>query len=298
MPTRRHFLKQTSLASSALLVGRSGWFMEKGLIGIQLYTLRSEAGKDLKGTVAKIAQTGFTSVEIIGYNAGKYFGLSPEDFAAIFKQNQLKIPSGHYGLTNFLTRGDEDDLKKTVEDASKLSHDFFTIAFLTDNMRTSLDDYKKLAVKLNKAGEAVKAAGMQLAYHNHNFEFKDWGGGKTGFDVFRTETDPKLLKFEVDMYWATRAGLDPVQLIKSNPGRIQLWHLKDMAGKHEPTFDVGGEQFFTEVGTGTIDYKEIFKYKKESGLKYFFLEQDHVNMPVYESIAKSLQYIKDNNLSA
>jgi len=297
MSTRRHFLKQTSLASSALLLNKSGWLKESGLIGIQLYTLRNEAGKDLKGTIAKIAEIGYTSVEIIGYNGGKFFGLSPEDFAAIFKQNQLKTPSGHYGISKFLTKGDEDDLKKTVDDAAKMSHDFFTIPFLTDDMRTSLDDYKKLAVKFNRAGEVVKGAGMQLAYHNHNFEFKDWGEGKTGFDVFLKETDPNLLKFELDMYWVTRAGKDPIQIIKSNPGRIQMWHIKDMADKETQTFDVVGEQYFTEVGTGIINYKEIFKYKKESGMKYFFVEQDRIKIPVYESIAKSLKYIKDNNLS-
>jgi sugar phosphate isomerase/epimerase len=297
MSNRRHFIKQASLASSTLLFNPFKWYKDSGLIGIQLYTLRDQAGKDLKGTIAKIASIGYTSVEVIGYNAGKYFGLSPEDFAALFKQNNLKTPSGHYGMFNFLLKGDEDDLKKTVEDAKKLSHDFITIPFLTDPMRTSLDDYKKLAVKFNRAGEVVKGAGMRLAYHNHNFEFKDWGGGKTGFDVLRGETDPDLLKFEMDMYWVTRAGLDPIAMIKANPGRVQMWHIKDMAGKHEPTFSVEGPQYFTEVGTGIIDYKEIFKHKKESGMKYFFVEQDHVNIPVEESITNSLKFIKDNNLT-
>jgi sugar phosphate isomerase/epimerase len=297
MPSRRLFLKQASLASSALLLNKSNWFEDKGLVGIQLYTLRDEVSKDVKGTIAKIAEIGYTSVEIIGYNAGKFFGFSPADFADIFKQNHLKIPSGHYGATKFLTMGDEEDLKKTIEDASKMSHDFFTIAFLTPDMRTSLDDYKKLASKFNRVGELVKNAGMKLAYHNHNFEFKDWGAGKTGFDVFLKETDPQLVYFELDMYWVTRAGGDPIQLIKSNPGRIQMWHIKDMASKEDPTFDVGGDQFFTEVGTGIINYKEIFKYKKESGMKYFFVEQDHVKIPVYESIANSLKYIRNNNLS-
>jgi sugar phosphate isomerase/epimerase len=297
MPSRRHFLKQASLASSLLLVNKSNWFASEGLIGIQLYTVRREASKDLKATIAKIAEIGYSSVETIGYNAGKYFGLSPEDFRALFKDNHLKTPSGHYDMANFLTKGDEDQLKSTVDDAAKMSHDFFVIPFLTPDMRTSLDDYKRLAAKFNRAGELVKSAGMQLAYHNHNFEFKDWGGGNTGFGVFAKETDPKLLKFELDMYWASRAGLDPIELIKSNPGRIQLWHIKDMASKEEHTFDVVGPQIFTEVGTGVINYKEIFKYKKESGMKYFFVEQDQVKIPVYESIAKSLKYIKDNNLS-
>ncbi|HTQ28488.1 MAG TPA: sugar phosphate isomerase/epimerase [Puia sp.] len=297
MPSRRVFLRQASLATTGLLFSKASWFKDYPLIGLQLYTVRNDIGKDVKGTIAKVAAAGYTSVEVFGYNNGKFFGLTPEEFLAVIRQNNLKTPSGHYGMSNFLVKGDEDDLKRTIADAAKMTHDFVVVPFLTANMRTSLDDYKSLAAKLNKAGEAAKSAGMQLAYHNHNFEFKDWGGGQTGFDVFVKETDPKLVKFELDMYWATRAGKDPIQLIKANPGRISMWHIKDMASKQAPTFDVMGDQYFTEVGTGIINYKEIFKYKKESGMKYFFVEQDQVKMPVYDSIAKSLQYIKQHILS-
>ena len=297
MPSRRVFLRQASLATTGLLFSKASWFKDYPLIGLQLYTVRNDIGKDVKGTIAKVATAGYTSVEVFGYNNGKFFGLTPEEFLAVIRQNNLKTPSGHYGMSNFLVKGDEDDLKRTIADAAKMTHDFVVVPFLTANMRTSLDDYKSLAAKLNKAGEAAKSAGMQLAYHNHNFEFKDWGGGQTGFDVFVKETDPKLVKFELDMYWATRAGKDPIQLIKANPGRISMWHIKDMASKQAPTFDVMGDQYFTEVGTGIINYKEIFKYKKESGMKYFFVEQDQVKMPVYDSIAKSLQYIKQHILS-
>ena len=297
MPSRRVFLRQASLATTGLLFSKAAWFKDYPLIGLQLYTVRNDIGKDVKGTIAKVAAAGYTSVEVFGYNNGKFFGLTPEEFLAVIRQNNLKTPSGHYGMSNFLVKGDEDDLKRTIADAAKMTHDFVVVPFLTANMRTSLDDYKSLAAKLNKAGEAAKSAGMQLAYHNHNFEFKDWGGGQTGFDVFVKETDPKLVKFELDMYWATRAGKDPIQLIKANPGRISMWHIKDMASKQAPTFDVMGDQYFTEVGTGIINYKEIFKYKKESGMKYFFVEQDQVKMPVYDSIAKSLQYIKQHILS-
>ncbi len=288
MPTRRGFLKQISLASTALMIDPSEWFKQKQLIGIQLYTLREQVGKDLSGTIAKIAEIGYNSVEVFGYHAGQFFGLSPADFAALLKQHDLKTPSGHYTVFDYLAKGDEDELKKAIEDSTKLSHEFFTIPYLTDNMRASLDDYKKLAEKLNKAGQLVKNAGMKLAYHNHNFEFKDWGDGKTGFDIFLKETDPALVNFEMDIYWAKKAGMDPIQLIKSNPGRIKMWHVKDM--------DNTPDHSFTEVGSGIIDYKEIFKYKKLSGMQYFFVEQDQVKIPVYESIAKSLDYLKKNIL--
>ena len=290
MPTRRVFLQQASLASTAMLTDPTSWFAKKKqLIGIQLYTLRNEIRNDVKIPISKIAAIGYNSVEVFGYNAGKFFGLTPEEFSAVIKQNNLKTPSGHYSLPNFLIKGDEDELKKTVEDASKMGHDFFTVPYLTDKMRTSLDDYKKLAEKLNKAGEAVKTAGMRLAYHNHDFEFKDWGGGQTGFDVFLKDTDPKLVNFEMDIFWISKAGKDPIQFIKDHPKRIKMWHVKDM--------DNTPDRSFTEVGSGIIDYKSIFKHKKESGMEYFFVEQDVVKIPVYESITKSYEYLRKNILS-
>src|SRR5580765_7052444 len=190
MPTRRIFIKQASVASTALFMNKSAWFARPDLIGIQLYTLRDEAKKDVKGTIAKIAAVGYNSVEVFNYSNGKFFDLTPEEFAAVFKANNLKTPSGHYSMPNFLLKGDEDELKRTVADAAKMSHAFFTVPYLTDPMRKSLDDYKSLAAKLNKAGEVAKSAGMRLAYHNHDFEFKDWGNGQTGFSIFQKETDP------------------------------------------------------------------------------------------------------------
>jgi sugar phosphate isomerase/epimerase len=298
MPTtRRSFLKQASLAITALMMTKpSDLFAEQKLIGLQLYTVRDEIKKDVAGTVAKVAQAGYNSVEVSGYDKGKFFGLSPEDFLAIIKQNRLKTPSGHYSMDDFLSKGDEDQLKRTVADAAKMGHDFFVIPYLKDEVRTSLDDYKKLAVKLSRAAEEVKKAGMALAYHNHNFEFRDWGGGQTGFEVFKKETDASLVSFEMDFYWVTRAGLNPIKLIKENPGRIKMWHIKDMAHKNKPTFDTNGDQDFTEAGAGIINYKEIFKYKRESGMRYFFVEQDKTKLPVFESISKSFQNVKNNIL--
>ena len=286
MPTRRQFLQQASLATTGLLINKKGWFTNNKTIGLQLYTLRNQVTKDLKSTIARVAQIGYKNVETFGYSEGKYFGLSTSDFAAIFAQYGLKTPSGHYVMPNFLSKGDEDELKRAVEDSRPLKHDFFVVPYLPDNLRTSLDDYKTLADRLNKAGEAAKGAGMRLAYHNHNFEFKDWGGGKTGYDILLTQTDPKLVNFEMDIYWVTKAGVDPIALIKANPGRLKMWHVKDM--------DSTPDKSFTEVGTGVINYKEIFKYQKLSGMEHFFVEQDQIKIDPYDSITKSLEYIKNN----
>ena len=289
MTTRRTFLKQSGALSAALLLTRESLFAatdKKQLIGLQLYTLRNELNKGIKETIAKIAETGYNSVEVFGYNAGKFFGLTPEEFAAIFKANNLVTPSGHYSLPNFLKKGDTDELKKSVEDATKLSHKYFVVPYLTEDLRTSLDDYKTLASRLNIAGEEAKKAGLKLAYHNHDFEFKDWGNGQTGIQILSNETDHKLVHFELDIYWVTKAGVDPIKFLDEHPGRVKLWHVKDLANTPQKEF--------TEVGTGVIDYKEIFKHRKAAGIDYFFVEQDLTKIPPFESIAKSLAYVKAN----
>ncbi|MGN6618472.1 MAG: sugar phosphate isomerase/epimerase family protein [Ilyomonas sp.] len=289
MITRRTFLKQSGLVSAGLLLKPEHFAAKQQLIGLQLYTVRNEVVKDVPGTIEKVAQIGYNSLEVFGYGNGKFFGLTPEEFLAILKKNNIVTPSGHYSVNKYLSNGDEDELKHTIEDAAKMGHTFFTIPFLTPNLRKSLDDYKTLADRLNKAAPLVKDAGMKLAYHNHDFEFKDWGNGETGYSILSKQTDPKMVSFEMDIYWVSRAGKDPIALMKEQPGRFKMWHVKDMANT--------AEKEFTEVGSGTINYKEIFKYKKLSGMEYFFVEQDQVKIPVYESIAKSYNYVKNNLVS-
>jgi sugar phosphate isomerase/epimerase len=294
MPTRRDFLQQAGLGSAAVFLGTPGHFASTTRIGLQLYTLRRELGKDPEGTIARVAKTGYNSVEVFDYANGAFFKMTPLQFSALLRKYKLKSPSGHYMMLEFLTKGDMGVLKDNIAAAATMGHKFIVIPFLLDTMRTSLDDYKKLAEKFNIAATEAKKSGLRLAYHNHNFEFKDWGGGKTGFDIFLKETDPALVFFELDMYWVSRAGRSPIQLINENPGRFKMWHIKDMSQKLAPTYDVVGDQYFAEVGSGVIDYKEIFKYKKKSGMEYFFVEQDETSRPVFDAIANSYQYVKAN----
>jgi len=284
MITRRRFIQNSSLATAGLMVAKPEWFKSPSLIGLQLYTVRNEISKDVAGTIAKVASIGYNSVEVFGYGNGKFFGLTPQQFRSIIDQNHLKTPSGHYGLPDFLKKGDEDDLKRHLEAAKIMGHEFFVVPYLTEDLRTSLDDYRRLTERLNKAGEASKSSGMNLAYHNHDFEFKDWGDGQRGMDILLSQTDHALVNFEMDIFWITKAGVDPIHFIQANPGRIKLWHVKDM----------DSNKTFTEVGTGIIDYRKIFQHRKESGMEYFFVEQDETKIPVFDSIAKSLQYIKKN----
>jgi sugar phosphate isomerase/epimerase len=297
MSTRRTFLQQAGLVSTGLMLRPNRLFAKSPLIGLQLYTVRKQIGNDPDGVLGKVAGIGYNSVELFGYGDGKFFGATgptPAQIHDLLKKYHLKSPSGHYMMMNYFMKDDMNDLKDNIAAAATVGHSYLVIPFLTDNMRTSLDDYKKLAAKFNTAATEAKKSGLKLAYHNHDFEFKDWGGGQTGFDVLLKETDPSLVFFEMDIYWVTRAGHDPIQLINDNPGRIKMWHLKDMTQKEAPSYDVGGQQYYAEVGSGIVDFKSIFRNKAKSGMKYFYVEQDETSEPVFDAIAKSYNYVKAN----
>lgn len=259
---------------------------DKKYIGLQLYTVRNAMGKDVAGTLAKVAQIGYNSVEA-GYAAGKYYGQTPSEFAALLKQNSLIMPSCHYTLGEgqniqgtILTGWD-----KAVEDAASIGQKYMVCAWLAPSERGSLDHFKKLADDFNKAGKVAKKAGIQFCYHNHDFEFKQ-ENGKYPYDILLENTDKDLVKMEIDLYWLTKAGQDPVELIEKHPGRFPLWHVKDM--------DNTNKKMFTEVGHGVIDFKKIFAHNKKAGLKFFFVEQDICPDDPFVSITQSIDYIKKN----
>lgn len=282
--TRRDFIRQSSLATAVFFINRKEWFREQKKIGLQLYTLRNEMAKDPKGTLAKVAAQGYKTVETFGYNDRKWFGLTAAELLATLKAHGLTTPSGHtFPASMFLQGGWEDKWKTAVDDAKSVGQEFIVIPYLEEQYRANADNFKKIATSLNKAGEVCKKTGIKLAYHNHDFEFTPVAG-TTGFDIYLKETDPKLVFFELDIYWATRAGKDPIALFGKYPGRFAMWHVKDM--------DKTPQKSFTEVGNGIIDYKKIFTYAKQSGMKYFFVEQDVCPGPPLESTAKSIAYLE------
>ncbi|MGM9475360.1 sugar phosphate isomerase/epimerase family protein [Pedobacter sp. GSP4] len=273
-------------AAAALLVPSFACVTaDKKLVGLQLYSLRDELPKDVKGTIAKVAKAGFKEVETYGFSIkDQFWGLTPADFKKLLDDNGLKAPSGHYGLGSYLTDGNTDELKAAIAAAKVLGSEYVTIPWLDESIRKSADDYKKIAVKINEAGKLAKEAGIRLAYHNHNFEFEKQGD-TTGYEILLKETDKNLVDFELDLYWVVRSGNDPLKLFKENPGRFTMWHVKDM-DKANPALNA-------EVGTGAINFKPIFAEAKLSGMKHFFVEHETNYKPnPIESVAASCAYIK------
>lgn len=282
MISRREYLRQLAiLAAGTTLAPEAFAFAKNRKIGVQLYTIRGEIAKDAAGSIRKVAQLGFREVENFGYN-GKFFGMDAKAYRDLLTETGLSAPSGHYLLNNLRNGWD-----KAVDDAAAIGQKYMVLAFLMPNERKTADDYQKVAEILNKAGETCQKAGIQLGYHNHDFEFETTGG-TLPFDILMGQTDPSLVKAELDLYWAVKANQQPLDLFRKYPGRIALWHVKDM--------DATEKKNFTEVGSGTIDFASIFKAHKQSGMKHFFVEQDICPGSPFDSIAKSIAHIKGNLL--
>lgn len=292
MTTRRSFLKSSAIYSAGLLTAPSLLNYNHKYIGLQLYTVRDAMQSDPSATLARVSKIGYNSVEGATYTGTqKFYGMEAAEFSRLLKRNGLIMPSSHYRLGDEKTNGEMpkgtimQDWGKAVDDAGAVGIKYMVCAYLSEAERGGTDRYKHIAEQFNKAGEICKKSGIQLCYHNHDFEFKK-EDGKFMYEVLLENTDKNLVKMEMDLYWVNKAGQDPIALINENPGRFPLWHIKDM--------DKTPERSFTEVGNGSIDFKKIFKYADKAGLKYFFVEQDKTPGDPFNSITQSISYIKKN----
>jgi sugar phosphate isomerase/epimerase len=243
-------------------------------IGIQLYTVRDLVRQDLEGTLVALKEIGFAEVEFAGYPAGA----SAAQVRAMLARAGLDAPSGHFGLEQV-----RDAWEQTADFARGVGHRFVVVPSLPASDRQTLEGYRRVAELLSRRGEDARRRGMTLAYHNHDFEFLVMEG-RTPFNVLLEESDPDLLKVELDLYWVTRGGRDPLRYFAQWPGRFPLLHVKDM--------DRAAERGFTEVGTGRIDFARIFRQAGGAGTRHFFYEQDRTAGPPLQSARASYQYLR------
>lgn len=285
MNARRNFLKQSALLTTGLAMNPNEFLRKQTMIGIQLYTLRDDISKDVKGVIGKVAAAGYKEVETFGLNNEKFFGLTVKDFAELLKSHNVKSPSGHYMPSDMLfNNGNGDDVKKLCDVGHTLGHQYIVIPYLEEGRRKTIDQYKALAERMNKAGEICKSANLQLGYHNHDFEFMEIDGQR-GYDILMNNTDKDLLKLELDLYWVVRAGLDPIDLFEKQPGRFNMVHIKDM--------DKADKTLNTEIGNGSIDFKRIINKSALGGIKHYYLEQENNYVPdTSTSIVKSFSFIR------
>jgi sugar phosphate isomerase/epimerase len=241
--------------------------------------------KDLEGTLKKVSDIGYRNIELFGYGEGKYFGKSVTEMRKMTDDMGLNVVSAHYlsGQGSNAWGTPVNQWEKAVEDAAKMGQKYMAVAFLMPDERKAITDYNKVADILNKAGEISSKYGITMAYHNHDFEFIPLDG-QIPMDVLLKNTSADLVKFELDIYWIKKAGLDPIQFFKQNKGRVPLWHIKDMEK------DSGD---FAPVGDGVIDWTTIFQEEKTAGLTHFFVEQDnHKYGTPLGNIEKSLKWLR------
>jgi sugar phosphate isomerase/epimerase len=240
-------------------------------VGVQLYTVRSLMEKDVERTLAGVAAAGYSEVEFAGY-----FNKTPAEIKAMLDRHGLVSPSVHSGSMA------PADWAKALEAANVIGHKFIVMPWIPVERRKTLDDWKQVAADFNRVAASAKAAGLQFAYHNHDFEFP-LVEGKVPYDVLLAETDPNLVKLEIDLYWITKGGQDPLAYFARWPGRIPLVHVKD--GKGPPDWAM------TEVGSGAIDWKRIFGKSQQAGIQHYFVEHDQPADPI-ASITASCAYLK------
>ena len=279
MVTRRDFLQLTAAGVGTLALRNISLAANTRIpLGVQLYTVREQAEKDLGAVLAHISMIGYTEVETY-WNVYTH---PAKKLRSMIVDNGLSVPSGHFNY---------DGLDTKLDYAKELGVQYVICPMLPKDMWTSADAFKKAAAQFNIWGEQVQKLGMQFGFHNHNYEFQKFGN-TTGFDILTQNADPKLVCLEMDCYWITQAGQDPVAMLKKYSSRIQLLHLKDRQAGFPTTQMLGPDaEHITEVGSGTIDWKAVITTAEQTGVKHYFVERDNGSTPAFESLRRSYQYL-------
>ena len=259
---RRRFLATLGAVTlGAVTLGAAGFGAPRAArIGLQLYTVRDALGRDFDRTLARVAEIGYQEVEFAGY-----FGRGPAQVRAALARTGLAAPSAHVPL------GSESEWAATLDMAREMGHQYVVLAWLPPEQRRTLDDYRRLAERLNRAGEAATAAGLRFAYHNHDFELTPLGGS-VPYDLLLAGTDASHVAFEMDVYWVVKAGGDPLAYLARHPGRFAMLHAKDATA--------APERRMADVGSGTIDFRTILARGAQSGVRHVFVEHDQPAEPL------------------
>lgn len=255
------------------------WAAERIPLGVQLYTVRQMAEKNLPEVLKKIRKIGYDEVETYG---GSYTHPAMQ-LKYMIDQAGLRVPSGHF---------DYNMLLKQLPYASQLGLKWVVCPMIPHSLWT-MEGFHAAAKQFNEFGKRAKDMGMQFAFHNHDYEFANYGGGKTGYEVLVNETDPELVFFELDCYWAAQAGHDPLTMLKKMGRRIRMLHLKDRKPGFPISFDMGpSSAHFVPVGKGSIVWKPILAEAERLDMAHYFVEQDDTYGHPFKSIHESYKDLR------
>lgn len=267
---RRHVLMGLGGTAALAMLGMSSGATAKqvGAVGLQLFTVRDVFEKDPVGTLEKIARIGYREVE---FGGGGYDTMDHAMLRRTLDRLGLKAPSVHIPYPMLTDRFDA-----AVTMAKTLGAETVILPWLPDEQRTEAG-FEPVLRNLDPLAKRLRAAGLGFAYHNHDFEFTGRSKGMRLYDRLIAETDPALVKFELDLYWAAHAGADLPSLVKKLGGRLYSFHVKDMRA----------DRSMAAVGTGTIDFAALFRLPSAAGVRHFFVENDEAPAPYFPDIATS-----------
>ncbi|WHY01525.1 sugar phosphate isomerase/epimerase [Neobacillus sp. DY30] len=242
-------------------------------IALQMYTLRDGSERDFSGTLRKVKELGFDGVEFAGFG-----GMSVLEVKALIEEIGLQAVACHIPLNEL-----KNNLYQVIEDLKTLDCRYVVCPYLMPDSRTEAD-YNALIPFLDHAGEICCNEGITLCYHNHDFELDKLSDGKMALETIFDKTQSENVKAELDVYWLTKAGENPVNWMKRYQNRTPLIHLKDMT--------LNEEGFFAELGTGGVDIEAILDHGEKAGVQWWIIEQDVSRLTPFESIEISINYLK------
>lgn len=253
-------------------------------IGMQLYTVRAEMAKDFDGTLARVAALGFREVEFAGY-----FDRTPQQVRAALDRNGMTSPSTHIDLASISTR-----LPQIIEASRTIGHKYIVMPWLDDATRVQPGIWQRVSDTLNRAGETARAAGIQMGYHNHHFEFVPMASGQMPLELLLERCDPKLVAFELDLAWISAAGQDPLMYFAKYPGRFPMVHVKGLKKRPTQGASTPIDQVLpdiADVGGDTIDWARIFARSEQAGIAHYYVEHD-VPTSAFDSLKSSISYLQ------
>lgn len=256
-----------------------------GPLGVQLYSVRTAIRTDVPGTLTRVRALGFREVELAGT-----YDLSAQQFRQELDRAGLRATSMHAGYDRL-----RDSLPAVLAEARMLGVRYVGVAWIPHPQGQPLTEAqaRQTAADFNRWGAAARTAGVQFFYHIHGYEFQPGPSGVLPMDVLMQETDADAVKFELDVFWATRPGADPVALLRKYPNRWRLMHLKDMRQGTATNDHSGGappDETEVPVGTGQIDYRAVLRAAKEIGLQQYYIE-DETSAP-FTTIPQSTRWLQ------
>jgi len=314
MINRRKFLQTAALSAAGALIANhvlsTGKLTKK--VGVQLFSVPKALDTDFAGTIKMLANIGYKEVELfgpypfstqaakdswrpigesLGFKGSGFFGHSVKDVKAVLSQNDMSAPSMHSDLDTL-----QNAMGKLAEAAHVLGSTYVVLPAIPQDKRRTLDDYKKMAEIFNSIGENAKKAGVRFCYHNHGYGLKE-KNGQVPLRVLLDHTDASLVFLEMDLFWTTAGGADPVSLFNQYPGRYRMVHVKDMTKKvhfsgdgDDPKEWVELLPYMTSAGSGALDLKTILTAASRRGVDHFIVEQDVVANPEV-ALKKSFDYV-------